>query len=133
MPAVVKKPHIEINAEEIPDKLLKFLTDNYEKVEIINNDDALVDIAETAWCREKANKSAPGQILKRYRKRSGMSQTELSRKLGIAKQNISAKKRGTRGISKAVAHELGKISRFHPGDSFRFFAIRTNHERVMNK
>jgi DNA-binding XRE family transcriptional regulator len=115
MLAVVKKPHIEINADKIPENLLKFLTDNYEKVEIINNDDDLVDITETAWYRERANKSTPGQVLKRYRKRNGMSQTELGEKLGIAKQNVSAMERGVRGISKAMAHELAEIFQVSPG------------------
>ncbi|MDA3957937.1 helix-turn-helix transcriptional regulator [Oceanispirochaeta sp.] len=115
MLAVVKKPHIEINAEEIPEKLIKFLTDNYSKVEIINNDDELVDIRETAWYRERANISKPGQVLKRYRKRNGLSQTELGEKLGIAKQNISAMERGSRGISKAIAHELSDIFQVSPG------------------
>ncbi len=109
MLAVVKKPHIEINAEEIPEKLLKFLTDNYSKVEIINNDDELVDISETSWYRERANSSMPGQVLKRYRKRNNMSQAELGDKLGVAKQNISAMERGSRGISKAIARDLAKI------------------------
>ncbi len=115
MLAVVKKPHIEINAEEIPEKLLKFLTDNYHNVEIINNDEELVDITQTAWYREKANKSTPGQVLKRYRKRNGMSQTQLGEKLGMAKQNISAMERGTRGISKATAHQLAEIFQVSPG------------------
>lgn len=115
MLAVVKKPHIEINAEEIPEKLIRFLTDNYSKVEIINNDDDLLDITDTSWYRKRANKSNPGDVLKRYRKRKGMSQTELGEKLGIAKQNISAMERGTRGISKAVSHDLADIFQVSPG------------------
>ena len=115
MLAVVKKPHIEINAEEIPEKLLKFLTDNYSKVEIINNDDDFVDIAETSWYRERAYRSTPGQVLKRYRKRNDMSQAELGEKLGIAKQNISAMERGSRGISKAIARDLAEIFQISPG------------------
>lgn len=115
MLAVVKKPHIEINADEIPEKLLKFLTDNYSKVEIINNDNDLVDIEDTSWYRERANRSTPGQVLKRYRKRNGMSQTDLGEKLGIAKQNISAMERGSRGISKAMAHDLAEIFNVSPG------------------
>ena len=63
MLAVVKKPHIEINAEEIPEKLLKFLTDNYHNVEIINNDDELVDITETAWYRKGRISLLPDKFL----------------------------------------------------------------------
>ncbi len=112
MLAVVKKPHIEISGENIPAKLIKFLTDNYSKIEIINDDDISIDITETSWYLEQKNSlSKPGETLKRYRKRLGLSQKQLGDKLGIAKQNISAMERGTRGISKANTRKLAEI--FH--------------------
>ncbi len=115
MLAVVKKPPIEIAGDNIPAKLIKFLTDNYKKVEIINDDDILVDITKTGWYLENAaNMSKPGDVLKRYRKRAGLSQKELGDKLGIAKQNISAMERGTRGISKANARKLAEIFQTSP-------------------
>ena len=115
MLVVVKKPHIEINAEEIPEELINFLTETYKNVDIINNDDELINVAETAWYRERKENSSPEQVLRRYRRRNGMSQAELGRKLGIAKQNISAMERGSRGISKKMAHELAEIFQISPG------------------
>ncbi|MDA3940344.1 MAG: helix-turn-helix transcriptional regulator [Spirochaetia bacterium] len=114
MLAVVKKPHIEISGDDIPEKLIKFLTDNYQKVEIINDDDDFVDITDTSWYLEHSNTHLPGNALKRYRKRANISQKELGDKLGVAKQNISAMERGTRGISKANAHKLAEIFQTSP-------------------
>lgn len=47
MLAVVKKPHIEISGDTIPEKLLKFLADNYDRVELLNDDENFVDITKT--------------------------------------------------------------------------------------
>ena len=114
MLAVVKKPHIEVSGDTIPEKLIKFLTDNYKKVEIINDEEDLVDITETSWYLDHSKAYSPGAALKRYRKRANMSQKELGDKLGVAKQNISAMERGTRGISKANAHKLAEIFQTSP-------------------
>ncbi len=114
MLAVVKKPHIEISGDTIPEKLLKFLADNYDRVELLNDDENFVDITKTGWYLEHSNASTPGAVLKRYRKRAKISQNELGVKLGLAKQNISAMERGTRGISKANAHKLAEIFQTSP-------------------
>jgi DNA-binding XRE family transcriptional regulator len=114
MLAVVKKPHIEISGDTIPEKLLKFLADNYDKVELLNDDESFVDITKTGWYLEHASTTTPGAVLKRYRKRAGISQKELGEKLGLAKQNISAMERGSRGISKANAHKLAEIFQTSP-------------------
>jgi DNA-binding XRE family transcriptional regulator len=114
MLAVVKKPYIEISAEKIPEELMNFLRNHYKTVEIVD-DDELVDISETNWYRSMASDRTPGSILKRYRKRTGMSQSELAEKLGMVKQNISAMENGSRGISKATAHKLAEIFQVHPG------------------
>ncbi|MBI9105464.1 MAG: helix-turn-helix transcriptional regulator [Spirochaetales bacterium] len=54
-------------------------------------------------------------MLKRYRKRAGLSQSELALKLGMVKENISAMETGSRGISKATAHKLSEIFQVSPG------------------
>ncbi len=115
MLAVVKKPHIEITAEKIPEKLLIFLKENYKSVELIDEDEEFLDISITKWYQDIAKDSSPGTTLKRYRKRAGMTQTELGIKLGILKQNVSAMERNARGISKSTAHKLAEIFLTDPG------------------
>lgn len=115
MLAVVKKPHIEISGESIPEELLSFLKDHYKKIEIIEDDEAPQDITSTEWYQNMQKRSNPGGILKRYRKRAGMSQTELADKIGLVKQNISGMENGSRGISKATAHKLAEIFQVSPG------------------
>jgi DNA-binding XRE family transcriptional regulator len=115
MLAVVKKPHIEISGELIPEELLSFLKDHYQKIEIIEDDEASQDITHTEWYKKMQGRTTPGSTLKRYRKRNEMSQSELAEKLGMVKQNISAMEKGTRGISKATAHKLAEIFQVAPG------------------
>ncbi len=114
MLAVVKKPHIEISADIISEELLNFLQNHYKNVEVID-DEELIDISETSWYQNKKNKTEPGNTLKRYRKRAGMSQPELAEKLGMVKQNVSAMENGSRGISKSTAHKLAEIFQVSPG------------------
>ncbi len=115
MLAVVKKPHIEISADIIPEELINFLQDHYKNVEVFDKKEDLISISETAWYQEMKNISTPGETLKRYRKRSGLNQSDLAEKLGMVKQNISAMENGSRGISKATAHKLAEIFKVSPG------------------
>lgn len=115
MLAVVKKPHIEISADMIPEELMNFLQNHYKNVEVIDDENELVDISETNWYQDMKSTRTPGSTLKRYRKRAGMSQPELAEKLGMVKQNISAMENDSRGISKATAHKLAEIFQVSPG------------------
>jgi DNA-binding XRE family transcriptional regulator len=115
MLAVVKKPHIEISADTIPEELLRFLKEHYRNIEIIEDDEVSQDITATAWYREMQGRVTPGSILRRYRKRAGMSQAELASRLGMVKQNISGMENGSRSISKASAHKLAKLFQVSPG------------------
>ena len=115
MLAVVKKPHIEISGDTIPEELLGFLKDHYKKIEIIEDDEALQDITASEWYQNMQKKSNPGATLKRYRKRAGMSQTELADKIGVVKQNISGMENGSRGISKDMANKLAEVFQVSPG------------------
>jgi DNA-binding XRE family transcriptional regulator len=115
MLAVVKKPHIEISAEIIPEELISFLKEHYQNIEIITEEEELIDITETAWYRNMEKSMNPGSTLRRYRKRAGMSQPDLAEKLGMVKQNISAMENGSRGISKVTARKLAEIFKVSPG------------------
>jgi len=57
----------------------------------------------------------PDRFLNAIEKGVAWSQTELGERHGMAKQNISALEQGTRGISKAVAHDLAEIFQVSPG------------------
>lgn len=113
MQAVVKKPHIEIIAEKIPEELMTFLKEHYKKIEIIEDEEAQ-DITRTDWYKNMKNNTTPGETMKRYRKRAHFSQAELAEKLGMVKQNISAMENGNRGISKNTAHKLAEIFQVSP-------------------
>ncbi|MBF9015719.1 MULTISPECIES: helix-turn-helix domain-containing protein [unclassified Oceanispirochaeta] len=113
MQAVVKKPHIEINADTIPEELIRFLNDTYGYVDIID-DDELIDIRATDWYQARLKRSTPGSSLRRYRKRNGMSQSELAAQIGTVKQNVSAMERGSRGISKVMVLKLSEIFQVSP-------------------
>ncbi|MDF1568278.1 MAG: helix-turn-helix transcriptional regulator [Spirochaetaceae bacterium] len=111
----MKKPHIEISAEKIPEKLLTFLKENYHNVELIDDDEEQIDISQAQWYLDIAKGRTPGATLKRYRKRAGMTQVDLGNRLGILKQNVSAMERGARGISKSTAYKLAEIFQTEPG------------------
>jgi len=114
MLAVVKKPHIEISGDSIPEELINFLRSHYQNIEIIADDEELLDISETEWFQQRSEESSPGSTLRRYRKRAGMSQRELAEKLDMVKQNVCAMEKGTRGISINTAHKLAEIFQVSP-------------------
>ena len=112
MLAVVKMPHtkgkkLEVKGE-IPAWLLKRLKKEYGKnVSLLDEDDSLVDIFETAWYKTTEKRSSPGESIRIYRENKGLTQVELGKKLGhIPRQNISSMERNQRGISKEMAKKL---------------------------
>ncbi len=113
MLVVVKKPHIEISGEIIPEELLVFLKEHYRGLKIIEEE--ATDITQTDWYHKSKADATPGATLKRYRKRLKLSQSELAEKLGMVKQNISAMEKGSRGISKATAKKLADIFQISAG------------------
>ncbi|WP_460053615.1 helix-turn-helix domain-containing protein [Spirochaeta dissipatitropha] len=110
----MKKPHIEISGDSIPEELIHFLKSHYQDIEIIADDEQALDITDTEWYQEMKENSSPGSTLKRYRRRAEMSQRELAEKLEMVKQNISAMEKGRRGISKRTAHKLAEIFQVSP-------------------
>jgi Plasmid maintenance system antidote protein len=53
-----------------------------------------------------APESTPGQVLKGFRLRDGLTQRELAKQLGIAQHHVSEMERGKRAISKKMAERL---------------------------
>ena len=93
MQAVVKTPHIEINikGENIPQKLIHLLKEEFgDEVRVIDDDDdTLVDAAETKWYREIKETLTPGNVMRIYRENRMMTQARLGELLGgIPRQHV---------------------------------------------
>jgi len=114
MQAVVKTPHIEINirGDIIPPKLIIALKDEFgDDVKFIeSDDDAMVNVVETAWYRDIKSRTTPGDNMKIYRELKGISQSRLGELLGgIPRQHISNMERGRRPISLNNARKLASL------------------------
>ena len=111
MQAVVKRHHIKIDADSIPEELLAFLEEHYGEVKIINNpEEELIEVKESSWYKEIKLKIQPGDNIKIYREHKGWTQAELGIQLGgINRQNISNFENNRRAISKDVARKLSKL------------------------
>ena len=115
MLAVVKKPHtkqtlFEVKGE-IPLDVLNFLEQTFgQNVEVVEEDEATVNLFETDWYQEIRQTIAPGEIVRIYRENVGMTQAELGEKLGnLTRQKISDIEHNRRNISKGVARKLSQI------------------------
>ena len=111
MQAVVKKPHIRIDADKIPDELISFLKDKYGEVEIITDpDEELIEIIKTEWYKNIKKTLSPYENMKLYRELKGWTQSEMAEKLGgIPRQNVSNMEHGRRSISKKTAKKLASL------------------------
>lgn len=114
MLAVVKMPRTNNQFEvrgDIPEPVLKYLRKRYgSAVTVIDDDEELVDIRETAWYQSQQILTSPGTTLRTYRRRDMLSQRELGRLLGgLSVQKISDMENGRRGISKEMAKKLAVV------------------------
>ena len=64
------------------------------------------NVADTAWYKRHAAKRTHDRNLKDFRELHGYTQAQLSEKLGILRNDISAMENGKRAISKAMALKL---------------------------
>ena len=75
-----------------------------------------MDIFATDWYREIKLKTTPGDTLKIYREKHGLTQARLGEMLGgIPRQHVSNMERGIRPVSVKTAHKLAKIFKVAPG------------------
>jgi len=114
MQAVVKTPHIKINVQgdNIPAKLLFFLKEEYgNKVKFIEEEGGkLVNVANTQWYKNIKAATTPGDYLRIYRERNGLTQAKLGEMAdGIPRQHISNMENGKRSISVKMAHKFADI------------------------
>jgi len=86
MQAVVKTPHIKINVQgdNIPAKLLFFLKEEYgNKVKFIEEGTGKpVNAVHTQWYKKIKAATTPGDYLRIYRERNGLTQTKLGEMAG---------------------------------------------------
>jgi DNA-binding XRE family transcriptional regulator len=114
MQAVVKTPHIKINVQGdiIPTKLLFFLKEEYgNKVKFVEEEsDKLVNALNTQWYRDIKTATTPGDYLRIYRERNGLTQTKLGEMVGcVPRQHISNMEKGGRPISLKTARKFAAI------------------------
>ena len=114
MQAVVKTPHIKINVQGdiIPTKLLFFLKEEYgSKVKFIEEESGkLVKAVNTQWYKDIKVATTPGDYLRIYRERNGLTQTKLGEMVGgVPRQHISNMENGRRPISLKAARKFADI------------------------
>ncbi|PJZ51547.1 helix-turn-helix transcriptional regulator [Leptospira adleri] len=111
MQAVVKTPLTEVTIKgEISSSLLKALKKEFGKKLRIEKSEESISWKETEFFKENKEFLQPGSKMKYYRKKAGLSLSELGIKLGgIPRQNLSAMELGKRSIPKDLAKQLSRI------------------------
>ena len=112
MQAVVKRPHIRLEGDFLPDNLIKYLRRCFGEVEVVEDeDDELQDVFESDWYKSIKAQTTPGDNVKIYRELHGLTQEQLGQKLGAKfhKQHVSNMERGQRSISKNIAVQLAQL------------------------
>ena len=114
MQAVVKTPHIKINVQGdiIPTKLLFFLKEEYgNKVKFVEEKSGkLVKAVNTQWYKDIKAATTPGDYLRIYRERNGLTQMKLGEMAGgVPRQHISNMENGRRAISLKEARKFADI------------------------
>lgn len=110
MQVVVKMPHIRIDGA-VTSGLIEFLKHEFGEIEIISDEnEELLEVAESSWYKGMEGSIKPGENLRMYREIHGLTQEELGKKLGnFSRQNISNMENGSRAISKDTAKKLAAL------------------------
>ena len=106
----VKTPLIEIDIKgDVSENLLNVIKNEYGEIADIAEDD-YVNPFESEWYVKTKKQIKPGDILKIDRENSGMTQSELGRKLGnFSRQYISDMEHGRKNISLKTARKLSHL------------------------
>jgi len=109
MLALVKMPHTKTPLFEVkgdvPNKIIKYLKQDYDVEVTTDEDEEYVNITETDWYN--GIEVAPGEAMRIYRNNFSFSQAELGKRLGgLSRHNISDMENNRRGISKDIAKKL---------------------------
>lgn len=110
MQVVAKTPHIDLRITgDIPEKLFRALEEEYgDALQVLTDDEnELVEVTTTDWYEEIKKGLTPGDALRAYRERSGLTQAALGEKIGgVPRQHISSMETGKRPIGKETAKKL---------------------------
>jgi DNA-binding XRE family transcriptional regulator len=110
MLVTVKTRHIDLRIRgRVSKALLSALRTNFgSRLHVSSNDDnQLVDIFKTDWF--KRTKVSAGFAMKTYRENAGMTQEQLSGKLGLGRKHISDMENDSKPISKKTAQKLSVL------------------------
>ncbi len=108
----VRKPHIKIEADRVPDDLIEFLRARYGELDIeydSDDDDELVAVERTDWYHDMSQKLHGGAILRIRRENAGMTQGELSNRVKTIRTAIAALESGSRRITHGMARRLHDV------------------------
>lgn len=110
MLVVVNQPHTEGFRVEgnVPASLVDYLRTCYG-YENVDTEDDYSDFEEMDWYKELRAQTTPGDNLRTYRRRDGLTQAQLADRLRTTRQDVSGMERGTRPISKKTAKELASL------------------------
>ena len=106
----VKTPLIELEVKgDAYQPLIDLLEKDFgENLEIIEDEDEFIDIADTDWYKE--TQVSPGVMVRIHRGNIGLTQAQLGNKIGDkSKQYISDIEKGRRQISLNLAKALGEV------------------------
>ncbi|EMF89788.1 DNA-binding helix-turn-helix protein [Leptospira santarosai str. ST188] len=107
----MKTPRIEVTIKgEVSNSFLKALKKEFGKKLHIETLEESIPWRDTEFFKENKEFLQPGSKMKYYRKKAGLSLSELGERLGgIPRQNLSAMELGRRPIPKDLAKQLSKI------------------------
>lgn len=116
MLAVVEAPPMQntdepvsfrVSGKNIPKPVIAFLDALFpDSVRIDEDDDALEPVEELGWYKKTKKRMNPAKVLKIMRVNAGLTQAQLAKKVGLAKQNYNSLERGARPISMLMSKKL---------------------------
>lgn len=105
MLGVVKKPHIELSISgEGAEAVIEWIKQKFD-LQIISGDNEKTTIENTDFYREM-NDNRIGNLLEAARLRAGLTQNQLSEKIGIRQNMLSDYEKGKRKLTRSMAQRL---------------------------
>lgn len=111
--------------KNIPKPVIAFLDALFpDSVRIEDDDDVLEPVENMDWYKKAKKNIDPAKTLKIMRVNAGLTQAQLAKKVGLAKQNYNSLERGARPISMLMSKKLADAL----GTSYLMF-FRENKSR----
>ncbi len=113
--AVKMRPMLRVEFRKAtPPRVLRDVYRRYSRYIVQGDENELVEWKKTDLHREIAAKITPADYLRNLRQAAGWSLRELGEKIGVTAQRIYDFENGHRGISKAIAKQLGELFNISP-------------------